>query len=88
MSIIVRKTAGESAQLSDIPFVQGGEVAVHSVSKFPGVVVKQYHPQVQQKQSHTLRAKVEAMSSDPTLAGLKLHPGQVLPVWQLCFLAD
>lgn len=79
MSITVRNTAGESVQLSDMPFAQGGEAAVHSVPRFPGVVVKLYHPQVLQKRSDTLRAKIEALSTDPKLAGLKQHPGLAWP---------
>ena len=75
MSLTVRNAAGESVQLSDIPFAQGGEAVVHAVPRFPGVVVKLYHPQVLQKRCDTLRAKIEAMSSDPKLAGLKQHPG-------------
>lgn len=55
MSLTVRNAAEESVQLSDSPFAQGGEAAVHAVPKFPGVVVKLYHPQVLQKRSDTLR---------------------------------
>ena len=79
MSLTVRNAAGESVQLSDAPFAQGGEAAVHAVPRFPGVVVKLYHPQVLQKRSDTLRAKIEAMSSDPKLARLKQHPGLAWP---------
>lgn len=79
MSLTVRNAAGESVQLSDTPFAQGGEAAVYAVPRFPGVVVKLYHPQVLQRRSDTLRAKIEAMSSDPKFAGLKLHPGLYWP---------
>lgn len=79
MSLTVRNTAGESVQLSDTPFAQGGEAAVHAVPRFPSVVVKLYHPQVLQKRSDALRAKIEAMSSDPKLASLKQHPGLAWP---------
>ncbi len=71
MSLTVRNAAGESVQLSDTPLAQGGEAAVYAVPKFSGVVVKLYHPQVLQKRADTLRAKIEAMSSDPKLAILK-----------------
>lgn len=79
MSITVRNAAGESVQLSDTPFAQGGEAAVYSVPRFPGVVVKLYHPQVLQKRSSTLRAKIEAMSTDPHLAGFKQRPELAWP---------
>ena len=79
MTLTVRNNAGESVQLSDTPFAQGGEAAVHAVPQFLGVVVKLYHPQVLQKRSDTLRAKIEAMSSDPKLARLKQHPGLAWP---------
>lgn len=46
MSLTVRNATGESVQLSNSPFAQGGEAAVHAVPKFPGVVVKLYHPLV------------------------------------------
>ncbi|GAB1423602.1 hypothetical protein MASR2M16_08360 [Thauera terpenica] len=79
MSLTVRNAAGESVQLFDTPFAQGGEAAVHAVPSFPSVVVKLYHPQVLQKRSDALRAKIEAMSSDPRLASLKQHPGLAWP---------
>lgn len=79
MSFTVCNVAGESVQLSGTPFAQGGEAAVHAVPKFPDVVVKLYHPQVLQKRSDTLRAKIKAMSSDPKLASLKQHPGLAWP---------
>lgn len=79
MSLTVRNATGESVQLSDTPFAQGGEAAVHAVPRFPSAVVKLYHPQVLQKRSDTLRAKIEAMSSDPKLASLKQHPGLAWP---------
>lgn len=79
MSPTVRNAAGESVQLTDTPFAQGGEAAVHAVPRFPSVVVKLYHPQVLQKRSDTLRAKIDAMSSDPKLASLKQHPGLSWP---------
>lgn len=79
MTFTVRNTAGESVQLSDTAFAQGGEAAVHAVPQYPGVVVKLYHPQVLQKRTDTLRAKIEAMSSDPQLARLKQHPGLAWP---------
>jgi len=79
MSITVHNAAGESVQLSDNPLAQGGEAAVHAVPRFPNVVVKLYHPQVLQKRSDTLRAKVEAMSSDPRLASFKENPALAWP---------
>lgn len=79
MSLTVRDAAGESVHLSETPFAQGGEAAVHAVPRFSGVVVKLYHPQVLQKRSNNLRAKIEAMSSDPKLARLKQHPGLAWP---------
>lgn len=79
MSLIVRSAAGETVNLSDKPFAQGGEAAVHTVLRFPSVVVKLYHPTVLQKRGSTLRAKIEAMSSDPKLACLKQHPGLAWP---------
>ena len=83
MSLTVCDVAGESVQLSDTPFAQGGEAAVHAVLRFPGVVVKLYHLQVLQKRSDTLRAKIEAMSSDPKLARLKQHPGLAWPCFSV-----
>lgn len=79
MTFTVRNTAGESVQLSDTPFAQGGEAAVHAVPRYPGVVVKLYHPQVLQKRTDTLRTKIGAMCSDPQFAHLKQHPGLAWP---------
>lgn len=79
MTLTVRNLAGDSVLLSDEPFAQGGEAAVHAVPRFPGVVVKLYHPQVLQKRADTLHAKIEAMCSDPQLARLKQHPGLAWP---------
>lgn len=79
MSLTIRNAAGESVQLSDTPFAQGGEAAVHAVPQYPGVVVKLYHDHVLQKRADTLRAKIAAMSSDPKLASLKQHPGLAWP---------
>ncbi len=79
MTLTVRNAAGESVQLTDTPFAQGGEAVVHAVPLYPGVVVKLYHGHVLQKRTDTLRAKIEAMSSDPKLASLKLHPGLAWP---------
>ncbi|WP_295446092.1 hypothetical protein [uncultured Thiodictyon sp.] len=79
MTLTVRNAAGETVQLADTPFAQGGEAAVHAVPKFPGVVVKLYHPQVLQSRANTLRTKIEAMTSDPALARFKQHPGLAWP---------
>lgn len=79
MSLTIRNAAGESVQLSDTPFAQGGEAAVHAVPQYPGVVVKLYHDHVLQKRADTLRAKIAAMSSDPKLASLKQHPDLAWP---------
>lgn len=79
MALTVRNTAGESVQLAETAFAQGGEAAVHAVPRFPGVVVKLYHPQVLQKRDDALRAKIEAMVSDPFLAKFKQHPGVAWP---------
>lgn len=79
MTLTVRNAAGETVQLAETPFAQGGEAAVHAVPKFPGVVVKLYHPQVLQSRANTLRTKVEAMTSDPATARFKLHPGLAWP---------
>jgi len=79
MTLTVRNAAGESVQLSDNPFAQGGEAAVHSVPRFPGVVVKLYHPHVLQKRGTTLRDKIEAMANEPGLARFKQHPGLAWP---------
>lgn len=79
MTLTVRNTAGESVQLADHPFAQGGEAAVHAVTVYPGVVVKLYHPQILQNRNDMLRSKIEAMSNDSKLAGFKQHPGLAWP---------
>lgn len=79
MKFIVRNASGDSVQLSDTPFAQGGEAAVHAVSSFPGVVVKLYHPNVLHTRGDTLRSKIEAMTSAPNLAHLKQHQGLAWP---------
>ena len=79
MTFTVKNLAGESVQLSDTPFAQGGEAAVHAVPRFPSVVVKLYHTQILQSRAATLRTKVEAMASDPVLVRFKHHPGLAWP---------
>jgi DNA-binding helix-hairpin-helix protein with protein kinase domain len=79
MTLTVRNLAGESVQIADTAFAQGGEAAVHAVPRYSGVVVKLYHDQVLQKRSNTLRAKIDAMSSDPQFARFKQHPGVAWP---------
>ena len=79
MPFTVRNTAGESVQLAEEAFAQGGEAAVHAVPAYPGVVVKLYHPQVLQQRGHDLLVKIEAMASDPLLAKFKQHPGVAWP---------
>jgi len=79
MTICVRDPNGETVQLSETPLAQGGEAAVYTVSRYPNVVVKLYHPRVLQSRANNLRAKIEAMSSDPVLARFKQHPGLAWP---------
>lgn len=79
MTTIVQTAHGESVRLSEIPFAQGGEAAVHEVPQYPNVVVKLYHPQVLAKRRDSLRTKIEAMSNDPALARFKQHPGLAWP---------
>lgn len=79
MTLTVRNAAGETVQLAETPFAQGGEAAVYAVPKFSGVVVKLYHPQVLQSRANTLRTKIEAMTSDPALSRFKQHPGTAWP---------
>lgn len=79
MSLTVRNTAGESVQLADSPFAQGGEAVVHAVPKYPNAVVKLYHPQVLEKRHDTLRAKIDAMTSEPTLARFRQRAGLAWP---------
>jgi DNA-binding helix-hairpin-helix protein with protein kinase domain len=79
MTRSVRNTAGESVELAERPFAQGGEAAVYGVPKYPGVVVKLYYPQVLHKRGDPLRVKIEAMTSDPQLARFKGHPGLTWP---------
>jgi DNA-binding helix-hairpin-helix protein with protein kinase domain len=79
MSITLRDPAGKSVQLSDTPFAQGGEAAVYDVPQFPNVVVKHYHKQVLENRANTLRAKIEAMTSDPVLNRFKQHPALAWP---------
>ena len=79
MTLSVRNATGEYVQLADTPFAQGGEAAVHAVPKFSGAVVKLYHAPVLQKRTDILRAKIEAMISDPDLARFKQHMGLAWP---------
>ena len=69
MSPTVCSPTGEIVQLNPRAFAQGGEAAVHEVQQFPGVIVKLYHPRVRAERGDTLRKKIDAMSSDPRLAG-------------------
>ena len=48
MSLTVRNAPGESVQLTDIPFAQGGEAVAHAVPRLPAGVGKLCHPQVLQ----------------------------------------
>lgn len=73
MALIIQSAAGDSVQLSETPFAQGGEAAVHTVPQYPGVVVKLYHPQVLAKRHLILQEKIETMVSNPTLARFKQH---------------
>ena len=79
MGMTVHGPSGESVQLAETAFAQGGEAAVHAIPCYPGVVVKLYHPQILQKRAQSLRAKVEAMSSDPHLAQFKQHAALAWP---------
>lgn len=79
MTSIVQNASGESVRLSETPFAQGGEAAVHDVPQYPSVVVKLYHPHVLAKRRDTLRAKIEAMTGDPGLIRFKQHPGVAWP---------
>lgn len=73
MALSIQNASGDSVQLTETAFAQGGEAAVHAVPRFPGVVVKLYHPQVLDKRQHVLREKIDAMVSDATLDGFKQH---------------
>lgn len=79
MTITVRNLSGAAVQLSETPFAQGGEAAVHTVPQHLNVVVKLYHPQVLEKRADALRAKVEVMSTDAQFAHLKKHPSLAWP---------
>ncbi|MCK2128145.1 hypothetical protein MX652_15800 [Thauera aromatica] len=67
MSLTVRSPTRESVSLSDTPFAQGGEAVVYGVLRFPGAVVKLYHPQILEKRRDSLRAKIDAMAGDSKL---------------------
>lgn len=71
MSLSVCNAAGETVQLEETPFAQGGEAAVHDVVRFPGVVVKLYHPRILQSRADTLRRKIEAMTGSADVARFK-----------------
>ncbi len=73
MPLNVRSAAGETVQLTEQPFAQGGEAAVHTVTAYPSVVVKLYHPDVLRKRCDTLRAKIDIMTSEPEFASFKQH---------------
>ncbi|WP_240098332.1 hypothetical protein [Thermomonas flagellata] len=79
MRTIVQTLHGEAVRLSDSPLAQGGEAAVYEVPQYPSVVVKLYHPQVLDKRRNSLRAKIEAMCTDPALAGFKQHSRMTWP---------
>lgn len=79
MSLTVRSPAGESVSLSDTPFAQGGEAVVYAVPRFPGAVVKLYHPQVLEKRRDSLRAKIDAMAGAPELSRFRQRAGLAWP---------
>ena len=79
MSLAIHSPIGESVSLSDTPFARGGEAVVYAVPRFPGAVVKLYHTQVLPKRRDSLRAKIDAMVSDPKLSCFKLRAGLAWP---------
>lgn len=73
MTHTVRNAAGDTVQIAETPFAQGGEAAVHAVQGYDNVVVKLYHPPILKERKGDLQAKIEAMSSDKKFAHLKAH---------------
>lgn len=83
MALTVCNTAGESVQLADTPFAQGGEAVVYAVPRYPAAVVKLYHPQVLVKRRDTLRTKIDVMAGEPTLARFKQRAGLAWPKFSI-----
>lgn len=83
MTLTVLSPANERVHLNPTAFAQGGEACVYDVPTIPNAVVKLYHPEVLAKRGKHLQQKIDAMCSDPQLAGFKDHPSLAWPLFSV-----